>query len=58
MVVTDCEINVQSYIPHRAPVARRVPKHTYVPSYPCEDTAFISRLSLCSKSLLNNPKFK
>lgn len=26
MVVTDCEINVQSYIPYCAPVAHRVPK--------------------------------
>lgn len=28
MVVTDCEINVQSYIPYCAPVAHRVPKST------------------------------
>lgn len=35
MVVADCEINVQSYIPYRAPVARRSPPqpqdtHTHI----------------------------
>lgn len=55
MVVTDCEINVQRYIPDCAPVAHPVPKHTNWISYPYEDTALIFICRADDKSLCSNP---